>query len=145
MFKWLTKAKRRRAGWLIALSYLLCVLGPGLAYAIGGDRFAAPCFDDDHALIAVHTSDTRNASGETDGDHDRHARASHSHEANGNFDHRSHQHSHGLCCAMICTSGLPANASRDIAPSQSVSICALEPFLRITGQGPARLYRPPIT
>jgi hypothetical protein len=35
--------KRLRAGWIVALVYLLCVLAPTLAFALPGSRAVTPC------------------------------------------------------------------------------------------------------
>ncbi|WP_298261534.1 hypothetical protein [Bradyrhizobium sp.] len=136
MFTLLTRTKRCRAGLIVALAYLLCVLGPSLAYAIGGNQIAAPCFDDDHMVPVMHMH------------HDSHHHVSHHHEANMTSDHQSHDHggkaSQGPCCAMLCISGLPVSAIKDFVPSGPLSICPPEAFQAVSGQGPARHYRPPI-
>ena len=136
MFTLLTRTKRYRAGLAVALAYLLCVLGPGLAYAIGGNQIAAPCFDDDHMMPVIHMH------------HDGHHHGSHHHEANETPNHQSHDHggkdSLGPCCAMICLSGLPASVVKDLTPSRPISICPPEAFQSVSGQGPGRHYRPPI-
>jgi hypothetical protein len=136
MFRLLTRTRRYKAGLLVALAYLLCVLGPGLAYAIGGNQIAAPCFGNDHMMPVMHMH------------HDGHHQASQQHAADETANHRSHDHgdkaSPGPCCAMICVSGLPASLAKDLTPSRPISICPPEAFQSVAGQGPARLYRPPI-
>jgi hypothetical protein len=139
MLKRFDKATRCRAGLFMALTYLLCVLGPGLAYAVGGKQMAAPCFDDELVVSTSHHHD---------GDEHAHHHASAAHTENGLADHASHEHdgknSQGPCCAMLCVSGLPAHVTPDFAPLQVVSACAPESFRSVLGQGPSRLYRPPI-
>lgn len=49
MFVGLTRTKRLRAGWIIALAYLFCVLAPTLSVALPGSHAIAYCLtDDDH-------------------------------------------------------------------------------------------------
>src|SRR3977135_495532 len=51
----LSKLKRLRAGWLLALVYLLCVLAPTLSFALPGSQAAAPCLiDASHMPGMVH-------------------------------------------------------------------------------------------
>lgn len=138
MFTSLTRTRRYRAGLVVALAYLLCILGPSLAYAIGGNQIAAPCFGNDHVVPAMHMH------------HDGHQHASHQNEANDTSNNQSHAHdpggkpSSGPCCAMLCISGLPASAIKDLTPFRPVSICPPEAFQAVSGQGPVRRYRPPI-
>ena len=136
MFTLLTRTRRYKAGLAVALAYLFCVLGPGLAYAVGGNQIPAPCFGDDHMMPVMHMH------------HDGHQHAGHHHEADETANHRSHDHgdkaSPGPCCAMICVSGLPASLAKDLTPSGPMSICPPEAFQSVVGQGPTRLYRPPI-
>jgi len=39
----LTRMRRVRAGWFVALIYLLCVLAPTLSFALPGSRAVTPC------------------------------------------------------------------------------------------------------
>ena len=136
MFTLMTRTKRYRAGLVVAFAYLLCVLGPSLAYAIGGNQIAAPCFGEAYTAPTMHLH------------HDGHQHASHHDEANETSNHHSHDHggkaSQGPCCAMLCISGLPVSAIKDLALSRPMSICPPEAFQAVRGQGPVRHYRPPI-
>src|SRR5665213_1919744 len=51
----LTRTHRLKAGWIVALAYLLCVLAPTISYALPGEHSIAPCLtDDDHVPGMVH-------------------------------------------------------------------------------------------
>jgi hypothetical protein len=51
----LTRLKRLRAGWIIALIYLLCVLAPTISFALPGSYAVSPCLTDaSHARGMVH-------------------------------------------------------------------------------------------
>ena len=51
----MTKTKRLRAGWFVALIYLLCVLAPTLSFALPGSQAVAPCLiDASHVLGILH-------------------------------------------------------------------------------------------
>src|SRR5258708_24147596 len=51
----LTRTHRLKAGWILALAYLLCVLAPTISYALPGERSIAPCLtDDNHVPGMVH-------------------------------------------------------------------------------------------
>ena len=136
MFRLLTRTRRYIAGLVVALAYLLCVLGPGLAYAVGGNQIPAPCFGDDDMMPVMHMH------------HDGHQHASHHHGADETSNRQSHDHggkaSQGPCCAMLCISGLPASEVNHLTPSRPVSICPLEAFQSVHGRAPVRHYRPPI-
>src|SRR3982074_2759509 len=51
----LSRMKRLRAGWLVALIYLLCVLAPTISFALPGSQAVAPCLvDASHVSSMVH-------------------------------------------------------------------------------------------
>jgi len=53
----MTKTKRLRAGWFVALIYLLCVLAPTLSFALPGSQAVAPCLiDAGHVLGILHVA-----------------------------------------------------------------------------------------
>src|SRR5260370_38689880 len=54
----LSRARRWRAGWLLALAYLLCVLAPTISFALPGSHALAPCLiDASHVPGMVHVHD----------------------------------------------------------------------------------------
>jgi hypothetical protein len=50
----------------------------------------------------------------------------------------------GPCCAMTCVTALPADLPSIAKPVQPMSTCAPEIALRVRGEAPPLLYRPPI-
>lgn len=143
----LTKPVRAKAGWLVALLYLLCVLAPGVALALGD---AASCLMTElPASGAAHIQD---------GAQPVHAASvapqhgeEHQHRADAGgatHDHAEHQHggkgSAGPCCAMLCISAIATDSPAVATPVQPISFCVPEIFQRLPGEAPPLLYRPPI-
>jgi hypothetical protein len=136
MFVRLTRQIRAKAGWLVALLYLLCVLAPGAALALGG---AAPWLPDEikpASVAHMHQGSVDSALHE----HGKH------HQADAG--HAKHTHdgkaSPGPCCAMLCLSAIPANLPDIAKPAQPVSVCVSETYRRLADKAPPLLYRPPI-
>jgi hypothetical protein len=135
----LTRSIRIRIGWLVALAYLFCVLGPGAALALGTGP--VPCLVDEiggipASMMYVH------ADGSLHGGKYMH------HHADAGSPAQHHQHgkaSPGPCCAMTCATALPADLPMIVKPSQSASICVSEAYRIARGEAPPLLYRPPIT
>jgi hypothetical protein len=151
----LTRTKRRRAGWFVALAYLFCVLAPTLSFSLPGGHAIAYCLtEDEHmpGLIHVHNE----------------GRAQHVH-GNGHVHDHSKAHVHavgdpdakhvavsdsfspakapqlvdGKCCGLMCVTALPA-ADGDIAkPLLPKVVRVSENHRKLTDNAPARLYRPP--
>lgn len=155
----LTRTQRLRAGWLIALAYLLCVLAPTISYALPGEHSIAPCLtDDNHVLGMVHVHNempTKHV--HNDGQIHEHS-APHSH-ANSDNDHGSMSitidgksapeeapHSaDGQCCGLMCVSALPVNLIDIVTPAVPMAVCEAEGYRKVTDNAPSRLYRPPIS
>lgn len=146
MFVRLTRSNRARAGWLVALLYLFCVLAPGAALALGGPAAWLPA--EIAATAALH-----------DHDHSGHDFASHgtsqhgtshqhgSADAAGQADGVKHQHdgttSPGPCCAMHCLSAITADLPAIAKPMSPGSIRVSENVRRLRGTTPPLLDRPP--
>jgi hypothetical protein len=144
----LTRSKRLTAGWMAALVYLLCVLAPGAALALG--RAPAPCFVDDLVAVALvgEPHDPAAVHRHADGSlHDHGGMQAH-HHADAGTAPIGHNHKHetlpGPCCAMLCVSALPADLPSIVKPSQPVSMCVIETSRSVPGEPPTLLYRPPI-
>ena len=136
----LTRSIRIKLGWLVALTYLLCVLAPGAALAFG--IVPAPCFGDE--LPVVLASSTQAHMARTDDHGGMHVH----HQADASDAPHKHGHdgkaSPGPCCAMLCVTALPADPPTIVKPSQPVSLCASEVYAGLPGRTPPLLYRPPI-
>jgi hypothetical protein len=159
MFVGLTRTRRLRAAWFVALAYLFCVLAPTISYALPGEHALAPCLaDDDHVPGMVHVHhemptqhihkdghghdhsgmhSDMNAAGDqqaksvTLGDASIPAKAPHS--------------SSGQCCGLICVTALPATLIDIVRPSAPTVLCEVEGYRKVTDNAPPRLYRPPIS
>lgn len=133
MFVRLTHRMRIRAGWLVALLYLLCVVAPGGAMALGA---AAPC-------LPADTSPALHGHG---GDHDHGMmHAEHHHPDAGDAGHHHDgKAAPGPCCAMLCVSAMPAELPTIAKPAQPSAIHLASTDRTLPGKAPPLLYRPPI-
>jgi hypothetical protein len=131
---------RWRAASTLALLYMLCVLAAPAAFAFGDGSRAAHCLtDNNHGIQSVYAHEH--------GLHQHDGGKPHVHE-NGT----SHEYSkapeggnpEGQCCGLVCLSALPA-AFLDVetpAPLMMITVAANQED--VAGNGPDRLYRPPI-
>jgi hypothetical protein len=136
MFSRLTKSNRIRLGWLVALAYLVCVVAPGAALALGTGP--APCFDEfvPAGQAHVHADGTVHDHG---GMHAHHA------DAGGAIPEHSHdgKTSTGPCCAMLCLSAMPADLPAITKPSPPTFVVVAEVCRRLTSKTSPLPYRPP--
>lgn len=150
----LRRSGRLRAGWCVALVYLLCVLAPSLAFAFGDGSLAAPCLiEDEHGMGIVHVHNgTGAAHVHADGHSHHHATASsgsdeHDHAQAAPDDQAPAGHAHksadGSCCGMVCVSALPASVAEVFVPSRPGSRCAVETYRRMADDPLPTPYRPP--
>jgi hypothetical protein len=159
----LTKVQRVKAGWFLALVYLLCMLAPTISFALPGQHPAAPCLTgESHMSGMVHVANSAPAHLHGDGHaHDHsvaHASAPHS-AAHADGDHTSMAMAldgdsapskaphapNGLCCGLMCVSALPATLTDIVTPSMPTVLRVIEGDRVVTDSAPARLYRPPIS
>ena len=151
----LTRTKRTRAGWLVALAYLLCVLAPTISYALPGVHAPAPCLTDENhvpGMVRVHSAPQHL---HDDGQiHDHAAAPAHS----GGGDHsmsvasdsksapeKAPHKSGGECCGLMCVTALPAKVVDIVTPSAPTALCEVEGYLNVADKAPPRHYRPPIS
>ena len=136
----LKKSIRVRTGRLLALAYLLCVLAPGAALAVGSP---APCFLDATANAVIVKA------GGAAAVHNMHETGSQLHggmHANGGHAHHHHdgKASSGPCCAMLCLSAIPADLPSFAKPPLPMSLPAAADFRPLRSEVPPLLDRPPI-
>lgn len=141
MFARLTNPIRIRAGWLLALVYLLCVLAPAAALAVGND---APCLEAETGMAAMMQAELDAVAAL----HMHHA-GSHEHGAMHAGGHHAHHHhegktSAGPCCAMLCLSAVPADLPAIANPAPPMFVLVSASFRLLRGGAPPLLYRPPI-
>lgn len=153
----LGRAKRLRAGWLVTLIYLLCVLAPTISLAVPGSHAVASCLPDaDRGPGVVHVHNDMPAQHVHKGGdvHDR-SGASQAHfgedrsvsmALNGKSVPEKAPHSSlGQCCGMACVSALPATIIDIVKPSAPTALCKVDGYAKVTDNAPPRLYRPPIS
>ena len=158
MFVRLTKAGRLRAGRLVALVYMLCVLAPTLSFALPGSQAVSPCFADANrvpGMMHVH-EEAPPAHLRADG-HLPDPALAHSHassldgaaliKASAIPEQTPSKGSHssdGQCCGLMCLSALPAALVEIVTPSVPAASPEVEGYLEVADKAPSRLYRPPI-
>jgi hypothetical protein len=153
----LSRTRRLKAGWVVALSYLLCVLAPTLSFALPGSHAVTPCLSEaahgpgivhmdmdtpiQQIRIDDHVHDHANVhSYPSSGDQDR------SMALNGKSVPEKAPHSPGeQCCGLTCVTALPAMLTDIVKPTGPMVLCGVEGYRKISDNGPPRLYRPPIS
>src|SRR6266511_2313913 len=137
MLMWLTRAARSRVASAVALLYLLCVLAPAAAFAIGDASRVVNCLtDDNHGLRSAHVH-YQHDSGKA-----------HVHEDGAGHEHTKipdGKSSDAQCCGLICLSALPASISEVQTPALPAMVAASANQEDVAGKTPDRLYRPPIS
>src|SRR5262249_34874087 len=135
----LTRTTRMRAGWVVALAYLLCVLTPGLAFAFGGKELIAHC-------LLNSTASQQQPVGQVH-DHGHHQHGSHHADAaqaaaadQPSPSPRPDHASPGACCGTLCISAMPVAVAVVADPPSSVSACVTEPRLSLTDDPPPRHF-----
>src|SRR5882762_383589 len=118
----LTRLKRLRAGWIVSLLYLLCMLAPTISFALPGSHAVAPCLTDASHLpgmVHVHTEastqhihkdghghDHSGVHSHVNSDGDQHSMSI---ALNGELVPAKAPHSSdGQCCGLMCITALPA-------------------------------------
>lgn len=147
-----------RAGWLVALAYLFCVLAPAISFALPGGYATPYCLtDDDHVPGVVHVHDEGIVQHvQKDGhvhdysDVQSHAHAAAEHHATSvalNDDSgptKAPHSSDGQCCGLMCVTALPATLVDVAKPSVPKALCEAERYRKLTDNAPPQRYRPPI-
>ena len=158
MFVRLTKAGRLRAGRLVALVYMLCVLAPTLSFALPGSQAVSPCFADANrvpGMMHVH-EEAPPAHLRADG-HLPDPALAHSHASSldgaalikasaipEQTPSKGAHSSDGQCCGLMCLSALPAALVEIVTPSVPTASPEVEGYLEVADNGPSSHYRPPI-
>ena len=149
MFVKLTTKQRRKAGWLAALVYMLCILAPTLSYALPGQHAVVDCMTiEGVAAGAMHM----HAVAEPMPAHLVHDHASgHDEQASVSPISSDEQaptkkspHLSGQCCALMCLTILPASIVEVLAPSAPTLIRVATSYAAPTDNASVVHYRPPI-
>jgi len=159
MFMRLSRARRWKAGWLLAFVYLLCVLAPTLSFALPGSHADAPCLIDDNRVPGVmHARNEMPTQHLHKEGHAHDHSGGHSH-ANSDVDQRSMStaldaesipekapySSDAQCCGLMCVTALPSTVVEIAKPSVPTALCELRGDRRVSDNAPPRHYRPPIS
>lgn len=148
MFVRLTTKQRRKAGWIAALVYVLCILAPTLSYAWPGHHAVVDCMTiEGVAAGTVHMHSTgepvhhhASAAAMDDGDVSSAMLDTSSDEA----PTKKSPHMSGQCCALMCLTVLPAPIVEVAAPSVPTVIRVATSYSAPADNAPAVHYRPPI-
>ena len=148
MFVRFTTKQRRKAGWIAALVYVLCILAPTLSYALPGHHAVVDCMTiEGVATGAMHmhsvgepAHDHASAPSMDDGDDASAILASSSDEAPA----KKNPHMSGQCCAMMCLTVLPAPIVEVTVPSVPTLIRVATSYSAPADNAPVVHYRPPI-
>lgn len=150
----LNGAKRLRAGRLVALVYLLCVLAPTLSFALPDSQAVSPCVAGaEHVPGMMHV----HAASHVHADEHKHNHATaHSHmgppddiplvQASTVPEQTPSKGSHssdGKCCGLMCLSALPATLVEVATPSVPRASTEADRFREVAESGPSERYRPP--
>jgi hypothetical protein len=149
----LNRRQRLRAGWCVALAYLLCVLAPSAAFAFANGSLSAPCIIEDHGPgMPMHPSAVRDVDA-TGAVYD-HGQSDHSQSVAGEEGSRDngalpakapHKTAHTDCCGLVSPSAFPASEITLAKPSTLTSRCETESCRHVADNTPPRLDRPPIS
>jgi len=150
----LKRPKRLRAGWIVALIYLLCVLAPTISFALPGSQAVAPCLIDathvpgmihvhnDVPAQHVHIHDHPGAYSHTNSGDDR----STSTALSGRSVPDKAPHSvDGQCCGLTCGTALPAALIDIVKPFAPTAVSDSVDYRNAADNAPPRHYRPPIS
>lgn len=148
-----------RAGWLVALAYLSCVLTPTITFALPGGHATPYCLtDEDHVPGVVHVHNEGIVPHvHKDGHvHDHSGVKTHVHAAgdhhaksialnDGSAPAKAPHSSDGQCCGLMCVTALPATLVDVAKPSVPKAVREAERYRRLTDNAPPQRYRPPIS
>ena len=140
MLPLLSRTARWRAGWVVSLAYLFCVLAPSLSFALANGSSPAPCIVEDHGS-GMHKHDSAIH------DHMKHA---------SNADQKVHSDAtvpvkgqqkaaDTRCCGLVSISAMPASEIAIAVPPALESVCETETYRDAADNAPSRHYRPPIS
>lgn len=152
----LTKATRLKAGRLIALAYLLCVVTPSATFAFGDGTRAAPCLtENEYGRGPVHVHEHA-VSAHADGhDHTHTNGASHVQDVSAAAVNAvepssddcagDHHKSGGQCCGLMCVTALPAEIAEFGRAAAPETLRVTATYRNVAASAPPQHYRPPIS
>lgn len=149
--------QRRRAGWFIALTYLLCVMAPTLSFALPASHAIAYCLtDEDHVPSILHEHHEGMMHVHNNGYAHHHSAVQT--DAVSSADHdvkpvalkddgraKAPHSADGKCCGLMCVTALPATLVNVAKPLVPKAVREAESYRRLTDNAPPQRYRPPIS
>lgn len=147
-----------RAGWLVALAYLFCVLAPTISFALPGSHAIPYCLTDDDdvpGVVHVHHEGTMHVHKDGHAHHhsgiQTHADSSADYDVKpvvlkSDADPAKVPHSaDGKCCGLMCVTALPATLVNVAKPFVPKALCEAESYRKLTDNASPQRYRPPIS
>jgi hypothetical protein len=154
MFTRLTRLARVRAGWLLAIVYLVCAMMPGAAFAFGDSMTAAHCLTieqqgmnhagmpADAASVSMHHEHMHMMQGDDAQATSVQAMPDGAEKAPVKTSHKAPDMQ---CCGLFSLGALPAVVADVLKPVVPVSVCKADDAQAIADNTPPRFYRPPIS
>lgn len=154
----LTRTQRQRAGWLIALVYLLCVLAPTLSFALPGSQANPYCLTGENnvpGMVHVHHEGMTHV--HRDGHAHHHSGVQVGPDASAahvvkvaalKSDASPAKAPHamdGKCCGLMCVTAIAAPLLAMVQPSVPKAVRVSDSYRKLTDNVPAVRYRPPIS
>lgn len=149
-----------KAGWIVALVYLLCVMAPTLSYALPGEH-VVPCMTMEgvmsgsmhmrdkavqpmHAHLDGQMHDHSPAHAMAVSDHDEQSSMSAAMSGDEAPSKKGPHTTSGQCCALMCVSAMPAPLFDFAMPSMPTVVRIVTSYRAAADNAPAVHYRPPI-
>lgn len=157
MFVRLTGSNRWRAGRVVALVYMFCVLAPSLSFALPGSHAVSPCLTGANhvpGMIHVHVEAPATHLHADGNIHDHATAPSHASPSDSvaavkaSSEQPPSQGSHssnGQCCGLTCPPAIPAARLEMATPSEPTASQVAEGRREVADNAPSRHYRPPIS
>jgi len=142
-----SKAFRVNAAIALVALYAFCILAPATALALSGNPTLAHCLTEGHVGVHVHGDNTHVHAGGVAHQHHDHGTV-HQHHDDGASQKSSGDDGKGSvasCCGLFSVIAISSDPGLQLGASTHLS--AFVPAAResLTGRGPDRLYRPPIS
>jgi len=150
-----------KAGWIVALVYLLCVMAPTLSYALPGEHSAASCMTAEgvmpgsrhmhdevtqpmHVYLDDQTHDHLIGHSMAMSDEDEQSAMSAAMDGDAAPSKKGPHTTGGKCCAQMCVTAMVASTLNIASPSMPTIVRIVTSYRVLADNAPAVHYRPPI-
>lgn len=144
----LTRNQRKKAGWIIALVYLLCIMAPTLSYAMPGKQAVSDCMTIERVAagsLHMHDMPAPTILAHVDGAAHDHAHAQPAAMSDEDAPSKKGPHTtSGQCCALMCIGAMPAPLMEIASPSVPTIVRMTTSYRATADNAPDVHYRPPI-